>query len=63
MLQGQDGPVLTRNGRQMRLTLDFSYIDVATGLLVYEDPKGMPTRDYEVRLAIAAAQGVTVVEV
>jgi len=24
----------------MRLTLDFSYIEVATGLLVFEDPKG-----------------------
>jgi len=63
MLEGRDGPVLTRTGRQMRLTLDFSYIEVATGLLVFEDPKGMPTRDYEVRRAIAAAQGVTVVEV
>jgi hypothetical protein len=63
MLEGRDGPVLTRTGKHMRLTLDFSYIEVATGLQVFEDPKGMPTRDYEVRRAIAAAQGVTVIEV
>lgn len=63
MLQGRDGPVLSRNGRQMRLTVDFVYVDTATGLTVYEDAKGVPTRDYEVRRAVAAAQGYEVTEV
>ncbi|MGH1414853.1 MAG: DUF1064 domain-containing protein [Pelagimonas sp.] len=63
MLEGRDGPMMTRKGRQMRLTVDFSYIDSKTGLTIFEDAKGMPTRDYEVRKAAAAAQGVKVVEV
>lgn len=63
MLEGRDGPVLTSKGRQMRLTLDFAYTDLATGLTVFEDAKGKPTRDYEVRRGVAAAQGVEVVEV
>lgn len=67
MLEGRDGPVLTRKGRQMRLTVDFAYVDLrdeaTSGVTVFEDAKGMPTRDYEVRRAVAAAQGVHVVEV
>lgn len=62
-LVGRDGPLLTRTGRSMRITLDFAYREVATGRTVYEDAKGMPTRDYEVRRAVAAAQGIEVVEV
>jgi len=62
-LEGRNGPLLARKGRQMRITVDFGYVEVATGLTVYEDAKGMPTRDYEVRRAVAAAQGVEVVEV
>ncbi|GHE88427.1 hypothetical protein GCM10016455_05700 [Aliiroseovarius zhejiangensis] len=63
MLEGQCGPVKSRTGRQMRLTVDFSYVDADTGLRVFEDAKGKPTRDYEVRRGVAAAQGVEVVEV
>lgn len=63
LLEGRDGPILTRTGRKMRLTLDFKYTDTATGLTVYEDAKGVPTRDYEVRKSVAAAQGVEVKEV
>ncbi|RYH04112.1 DUF1064 domain-containing protein [Salipiger sp. IMCC34102] len=63
MLEGRNGPLLTRTGRGMRLTVDFRYFDVALGLTVWEDAKGMPTPDYEVRRAVAAAQGVPVVEV
>ena len=63
LLEGRDGPLLTRTGRRMRLTVDFAYTDVATGRTVYEDAKGVPTRDYEVRRAVAAAQGVEVIEV
>ena len=62
-LEGRDGPLLARKGRQMRITVDFGYVEVATGLSIYEDAKGMPTRDYEVRRAVAAAQGVEVREV
>lgn len=62
-LEGRDGPLLTRTGKTMRLTVDFSYFDVALGLTVYEDAKGLPTRDYEVRKAVAAAQGVEISEV
>lgn len=63
MLEGRDGPLLTRTGRRMRLTVDFSYTDLRTGLTVFEDAKGHPTRDYEVRRAVAEAQGVKVREV
>ena len=63
MLEGRNGPLLTRTGRRMRLTVDFAYTDLRTGLTVFEDSKGVPTRDYEVRRAVAAAQGIEVIEV
>ena len=62
-LHGKDDVLRTRTGRPMRITVDFSYIDSPTGLRVYEDAKGKPTRDYEVRRSVAAAQGVEIVEV
>lgn len=62
-LQGRDGPLLTRTGRKMKLTVDFTYIDKCTGLTVYEDAKGAVTRDYEVRKSVAEAMGIPVVEV
>ncbi len=62
-LEGRAGPLLTRTGRQMRITVDFAYIDRSTGLMVYEDAKGLPTRDYEVRRAVAQAMGIEVIEV
>jgi hypothetical protein len=61
-LEGRDGPLLARRGRQMRITVDFGYVEVATGLTIYEDSKGHPTRDYAVRRAVAAAQGVEIKE-
>lgn len=62
-LEGRDGPIKTRTGRQMRLTVDFTYEDRRLGwATVYEDAKGHPTRDYEVRRAVAAAMGVEVRE-
>ncbi|MEY8099053.1 DUF1064 domain-containing protein [Falsihalocynthiibacter sp. S25ZX9] len=61
-LIGRDGPLKTRKGRDMRLTVDFTYIDNATRLLIHADAKGAITRDYEVRRAVAAAQGVEVLE-
>lgn len=61
-LEGRDGPLRTRTGKTMRITVDFRYFDVALGLTVWEDCKGFATRDYEVRRAVAAAMGITVVE-
>ena len=60
-LLGQYGPLYTRTGRKMKLTFDFAYID--GGAQVYEDAKGYPTRDYEVRVAVARAMGLEVREV
>jgi hypothetical protein len=60
-LIGQYRPLYTRTGRKMKLTFDFAYIE--DGVHVYEDAKGMPTRDYEVRVAVARAMGLEVREV
>lgn len=63
LLMGQAAPLKTRTGRQMRLTVDFVYEDARIGwATVYEDSKGVPTRDYEVRRAVAAAMGIEVIE-
>jgi len=59
-LIGQYAPLYTRTGRKMKLTFDFSYIK--DGVQVYEDAKGYPTRDYEVRVAVARAMGLEVKE-
>ena len=59
-LIGQYRPLLTRTGRKMKLTFDFSYVD--DGVQVFEDAKGYPTRDYEVRVAVARAMGLEVRE-
>jgi len=62
-LEGRDGPLKTRSGRVMRLTVDFVYEDSRLGwATVYEDAKGKPTRDYEVRRAVAQAMGIEVIE-
>lgn len=61
-LIGRDGPLLTRTGRKMKITVDFRYTDNNTGLIVWEDVKGFATRDYEVRRSVAGAQGVVIVE-
>ena len=62
-LVGRDGPILTRTGRAMKLTIDFAYEDKRLGWAeVYEESKGMRTRDYDVRLAVAQAMGIKVKE-
>jgi len=62
-LIGRDGPLKTRAGRQMKLTVDFVYEDRRLGwATVHEDAKGHPTRDYEVRRAVAQAMGIEVKE-
>lgn len=64
MLVGQLGPLKSRDGRQMRLTVDFSYEDKSRGWeLVLEEAKGRATRDYLVRYAVAQAMGLKIVEV
>lgn len=60
-LIGQYRPLFTRTGRKMKLTFDFAYIE--DGVQYYEDAKGYPTRDYEVRVAVARAMGLEVREV
>lgn len=62
MLEGRDKPMLTRTGKQMKLTVDFTYIEVETGLRIFNDSKGMPTRDYEVRKSAAEAMGIKILE-
>lgn len=59
-LVGQYRPLLTRTGRKMKLTFDFAYLE--DGVQIYEDAKGMPTRDYEVRVAVARAMGLEIRE-
>lgn len=62
-LEGKNGPLRTRTGRQMRLTVDFVYEDKRLNWAeVYEDSKGAITRDYEVRRSVAEAMGVKILE-
>jgi hypothetical protein len=60
-LMGQYRPLYTRTGRKMKMTIDFSYVE--NGVVIFEDAKGMPTRDYEVRKAVAEAMGIEIREV
>ena len=55
-LMGQYRPLYTRTGRKMKLTFDFAYIE--DGIEVLEDSKGVWTRDFEVRYAVAIAMGL-----
>lgn len=57
-LMGQHRPLYTRTGRKMRLTMDFAYVE--DGIEVLEDAKGMWTRDFEVRYAVAIAMGLNI---
>lgn len=62
-LEGKNGPLRTRTGRQMRLTVDFVYEDKRLNWAeVYEDSKGAITRDYEVRKSVAEAMGLKIME-
>lgn len=58
-LIGRDAPLKTRTGRAMKLTVDFAYRNKA-GVQVYEDSKGMRTRDFDVRVAVAEAMGLEI---
>ncbi|BBU58531.1 hypothetical protein KU6B_47960 [Mameliella alba] len=62
-LEGRDGPLKTRTGKPMKMTVDFVYEDRRLNWAeVYEDSKGKPTRDYEVRRAVAQAMGYEIKE-
>lgn len=62
-LEGQRGPVKTATGKHMKLTIDFAYEDRRLNWAeVYEESKGMRTRDYDVRLAVAQAMGIEVLQ-
>ena len=60
-LIGQTAPLKTATGRAMRLTVDFSYEDKRLGwATVLEDSKGMVTKDFAVRRAVAEAMGLKI---
>ena len=59
VLQGQDGPIRTPGGRPMRYVADFIYRD-SKGHEIIEDAKGHQTDVSAMKVAILAAQGVTV---
>ena len=63
LLKGANGPILTPTGRKASYVADFVYTDCRTGAEVIEDAKGFATPEYKLKLAILAAQGVTIVEV
>lgn len=63
-LEGRDGPILTDSGKQQRnYVADFHYYDMRNGAWVIEDAKGFATKDYKLKKAILAAQGVEIIEV
>lgn len=63
-LAGRDGPILTPTGRQMVYKADFVYIDwTKGGAKIVEDVKGFCTKEYLIKKAILAAQGIVITEV
>lgn len=62
-LTGENGPILTPKGRQMKYVADFTYRDSATGEAVIEDAKGYKTEVYLMKKAILKAMGYEVREV
>ena len=63
-LYGRDGPILTPTGRHMVYKADHVYIDWhKNGEKVVEDVKGFKTKEYLIKKAILAAQGIVITEV
>ena len=63
-LMGQNGPITFKpSNRKAVYIADFVYFDVPKGVEVIEDAKGFATKDYKLKRAILAAQGVEIVEV
>lgn len=61
-LEGRDGPLLSPKGRRLKYRADFRYLD-RDGSEVIEDAKGFETKEYKLKRAILAAQGVTIREI
>jgi hypothetical protein len=56
-----DGQQLAWNGRRLRYSADFRYLDLRSGERVVEDVKGVLTEATRIRLALmAAVHGITV---
>lgn len=62
-LIGKSDMIRTPTGRIANYVADFVYFDCHTGCEVIEDSKGFRTKDYLLKKAILAAQGVKIVEV
>lgn len=58
-LLGRDGPLVSAKGRHLRYVADFVYVEASTGAEIVEDTKGFETKDFKLKRAILAAQGVT----
>ena len=60
-LMGQSGPILTPKGRQAHYVADFVYYDHAIRSEVIEDVKGYRTKEFNLKMAILAAQGKRII--
>ena len=61
-LMGRDGPILTPTGRIMHYIADFTWVELGSGEEIVADAKGHPTEIYQLKRAILAAQGTTIME-
>lgn len=60
-LEGRDGPIMTDSGKSVRTYVaDFQYFDTRHGGWVIEDSKGFATKEFKIKKAILAAQGLEV---
>jgi hypothetical protein len=60
-LHGRDGPILTPTGKVMRYIADFVYVDWGLhGKEIIADAKGYQTDVSKMKMAILAAQNITV---
>lgn len=61
-LLGRDGPMRGPSGRVLTYKADFAYRE-RSGAQVVEDVKGFETKEYKLKRANLAAQGITIREV
>ena len=60
VLQGKNGPLLTKTGRERTYVADFKYVDWRlNGVWIIEDVKGYETAEFKLKRAILEAQNVT----
>lgn len=62
-LRGEDGKALrfVPSGRAAFYIADFAYHDIPKGVDVIEDAKGFETKEFKLKRAILAAQGVEII--